>query len=92
MNERFQVPIRAVWATGICAMLVGLIGLGGSVASGAIFSLAVVGQYVANATVISLRFLGGGEVFKPGPFALGKFVSLHSLRSRVFKAVLTSVE
>jgi hypothetical protein len=55
-------------------MLLGLIPFAGPAAAGAIFSLVVVGQYIANTVPITARYLGGQE-FKRGPFYLGVFVS-----------------
>jgi hypothetical protein len=65
------------------ATLLGLITFAGPAAAGAIFSLGVVGQYVANSIPIAARFLGG-QKFKPGPFNLGMFVSLHVLSLQPF--------
>lgn len=55
------------------ALLLGLLAFAGGAAIGAVFSLAVVGQYVAYSIPISARFLGG-QPFKPGRFNLGIFV------------------
>jgi amino acid transporter len=68
------VPTRCVCFGVTGAVLIGLIALAGPAAAGAIFSMAVVGQYVCNATVIATRWIGGKE-FKHGPFNLGFMVS-----------------
>jgi hypothetical protein len=65
-----------VWACAFVAALIGLIALAGQTASGAIFAMSVVGQYICNATVIVCRFFGGSQ-FTPGPFYLGVLVSTN---------------
>ncbi|KAK7001694.1 APC amino acid permease [Favolaschia claudopus] len=72
INPTTGTPVRSVWFSVGCAALLGLVAFGGPSAAGAIFSLGVVGQYVANCIPISARFLGGQE-FKRGPFHLGPF-------------------
>ncbi|KAJ7848955.1 amino acid/polyamine transporter I [Mycena olivaceomarginata] len=70
INPTTGTPVRSVWFSAICAALLGLTTFGGPAATGAIFSLGVVGQYVANSIPIAARFLGGQQ-FKCGPFHLG---------------------
>ncbi|KAJ7124099.1 amino acid/polyamine transporter I [Mycena crocata] len=65
-------PVHCVWFSATCAALLGLIPFAGPAATGALFSLGVVGQYVANSIPITARFLGG-QPFKKGPFNLGAF-------------------
>lgn len=57
----------------ICAALLGLVTFAGPAATGAIFSLGVIGQYAANSVPIAARVFGG-QPFAPGPFSLGAFV------------------
>ncbi|KAF8892309.1 APC amino acid permease [Gymnopilus junonius] len=71
INERTHAPTRCVWFTATVAGLLGLLAFAGSNAIGAVFTLAVVCQYIVYSIPISARFLGGQEV-KPGPFELGK--------------------
>lgn len=73
VNAYTKTPVNAVWCTAFMALLLGLLAFAGAAAIGAVFSLAVVGQYVAYSIPISARFLGG-QPFKPGQFNLGKFV------------------
>lgn len=73
INPTTGTPVRSVWFSAICAALLGLTTFGGPGATGAIFSLGVVGQYVANSIPIAARFLGG-QPFKRGPFHLGALV------------------
>ncbi|KAJ7452692.1 APC amino acid permease [Mycena galericulata] len=72
INSFTGTPVRCVWFSVICAALLGLTTFAGPAATGAIFSLGVVGQYVANSIPVSARFLGGQE-FTRGPFHLGVF-------------------
>ncbi|KAF7332989.1 APC amino acid permease [Mycena venus] len=72
INPTTGTPVRCVWFSVTCAALLGLTTFGGPAATGAIFSLGVVGQYVANSIPITARFLGG-QPFKRGPFHLGAF-------------------
>ncbi|KAJ7845755.1 APC amino acid permease [Mycena leptocephala] len=72
INSRTGIPVRCVWFDTGGAMLLGLIPFAGPAAAGAIFSLVVVGQYIANTVPIAARYLGGQE-FKRGPFHLGVF-------------------
>ncbi|KAJ3843638.1 amino acid/polyamine transporter I [Lentinula raphanica] len=65
-----SVPLRCVWASASVSILLGLIPLAGNAASGAVFALAVVGQYICCSTAIMARWLGGRE-FKKGPFHMG---------------------
>ncbi|KAJ7696949.1 APC amino acid permease [Mycena rosella] len=72
INSVTGTPVRSVWFSVICAALLGLTSFAGPAATGAIFSLGVVGQYVANSIPIAARYLGGQE-FTRGPFHLGIF-------------------
>lgn len=75
MNTHTRRPVNAVWFTVVASLLLGLLTFAGSAAISAVFSLVVVGQYVTYSIPISARFLGG-QKFTPGPFNLGRFVSL----------------
>ena len=57
------------------SLLLGLLSFAGPSAIGAVFSLVVAGQYVAYSIPIAARFIGGRNI-QPGPFNLGKLVSL----------------
>jgi len=64
--------VRCVWFAATFAGLLGLITFTGPAATGALFTMCVVGQYVANSIPIAARLLGG-QPFKKGPFNLGIF-------------------
>ncbi|KAJ7260305.1 amino acid/polyamine transporter I [Mycena haematopus] len=72
INHYTGTPVRCVWFSATCAMLLGLITFAGSQATAALFTLTVVGQYIANSIPIAARFLGG-QNFRKGPFHLGFF-------------------
>lgn len=76
VNKRMGVPLRAVVASAIVSLLIGLLILVGSVASGALFSIAVIGNYVAWGTPQLLRITSGRGVFTPGKFYHGPRISL----------------
>ncbi|KAJ7038980.1 APC amino acid permease [Mycena alexandri] len=72
INSFTGTPVRCVWFSATCAGLLGLITFAGPAAAGALFTLGVIGQYVANSIPITTRWLGG-QPFKKGPFNLGAF-------------------
>jgi amino acid transporter len=75
LSPKSRVPVHCVWASAFASLLLGLLAFAGPVAIGAMFSLVVVGQYVAYSIPICARFLGKQD-FKPGAFTLGKFVCI----------------
>ena len=77
INIRTRTPVRCVWAGGLGAALLGLIAFAGPVAISAIFTVGVIGQYVANSIPIMARWLGGYKLQR-GPFDLGIFVRLRT--------------
>lgn len=74
INGYTHTPVNCVWAAIFVSMLLGLLAFAGPSAINAIFSLAVTGQYLAFILPIASRFLGG-NVWRAGPFTLGKMVS-----------------
>ncbi|KAJ7438311.1 APC amino acid permease [Mycena galericulata] len=72
INSFTGTPVRCVWGSATCALLLGFIPFAGPVAAGSLFTLGVVGQYLANSIPIATRYLGG-QPFKKGPFHLGSF-------------------
>ncbi len=77
INRRTQTPVNCVWASIFCMFLLGLLVFAGPTVINAIFSLGVVGQYIAFGLPIASRFLGGTPL-RPGPFTLGKMASYHT--------------
>jgi len=74
MNTYTKTPVNTVWFCCIVSIFLGLLVFAGEQAIGAIFSLSVVGLYVAYAIPIAARFIFEND-HKPGPFDLGVWVS-----------------
>lgn len=77
VNASTGTPVCAVWCAVLISALLGLLSFAGPSAIGAIFSLVVVGQFTAYSIPICARFLGQNS-FTPGPFTLGRAVSIQS--------------
>lgn len=75
INPYTGTPVHCVCFSASIACILGLLTFAGPAATGAIFSVSVVGQYVANSIPISARCLGG-QPFERGPFHLGILVRL----------------
>jgi len=74
MNSYTKTPVNTVWFSAICAALLGLLAFAGPAAISAIFSVSVVGLYVAYSIPIVARFaFSSTNDFKPGPFYLGRW-------------------
>lgn len=73
VNKQLSVPINAVWAGGIGAIIIGLLCIIGTTAANALFTLYIAGNYFSWGTPILLRLTSGKDKFVPGPFYLGKF-------------------
>jgi amino acid transporter len=74
MNSYTGTPVNTVWFGAFIAALMGLLGLAGPNAISAIFSISVVGSYIAYSIPIAARFIFHKENnFKPGPFNLGSW-------------------
>lgn len=71
----------ATWFAAFIALLMGLLAFAGESAVSAIFALGVAGQYIAYAVPIASRFIFKND-FKPGPFFLGRLVSIFTFISR----------
>lgn len=63
-----------MWAVSLAGLLLGLLAFAGPSATSAIFSLTVVGLYIAYTIPIASRVLSE-TAWRPGPFSLGVFVS-----------------
>jgi hypothetical protein len=76
INPHTGTPVVSVLFCATFAMLLGLLAFAGSAAIGAIFTMGIVCIYIAYCIPIAARHLGGQE-FLPGPFYLGKLVSVY---------------
>ncbi|QRV74843.1 amino acid permease [Ceratobasidium sp. AG-Ba] len=73
MNGYTKTPVNTVWFSVFVAALMGLLGFAGDAAIGAVFSISVIGLYIAYTIPIGARFIFKGHNYKPGPFNLGVF-------------------
>ncbi|CAE6413567.1 unnamed protein product [Rhizoctonia solani] len=73
MNPYTKTPVNTVWFSVFIAALLGLLAFAGEAAIAAVFSLSVIGLYIAYSIPIGARFLFKGHNYKPGPFDLGAF-------------------
>ncbi|KAJ7187398.1 amino acid/polyamine transporter I [Mycena filopes] len=90
INRVTGTPVRCVWFSVTVAALLGLITFAGPAATGALFTLGVVGQYVANSIPIAARLLGG-QPFKKGPFHLGVFSAPVAIVAVLWMSFMTVV-
>ncbi|CCH45753.1 GABA-specific permease [Wickerhamomyces ciferrii] len=75
VHKKLKVPINAIIISDFIALLLGLLILAGPVASNALFSIGVIGCYVAYAIPQFLRLTSGRHIFNPGSFYTGKILS-----------------
>ena len=75
VNKKLSVPIHAVIAGGVAAIVIGLLCLIGTTAANALFTLYIAGNYFAWGMPTFLRLLAMKEKFVPGRFYLGDFWS-----------------
>ncbi|CAE6416220.1 unnamed protein product [Rhizoctonia solani] len=73
INEHTGTPVNTVWFSVLIAALLGLLAFAGEVAIMAVFSIAVIGLYIAYIIPIGARFVFKQDKFRPGPFTLGPF-------------------
>ncbi|KAF5341483.1 hypothetical protein D9758_013939 [Tetrapyrgos nigripes] len=71
IHPRTQTPVNSVCFCAFLSLLLGLLSFAGPVAITAVFTMAVVCQYICFVIPIMARFLGG-QKFTHGPFYLGK--------------------
>ena len=89
MNPTTRTPIHGVIFAALVSWCLGMLGLAGANAVTAVFALAVVGQYMAYVIPISARFAFEND-YKPGPFTLGKYVSVYSIGIELAELLTTS--
>ncbi|KAH9946459.1 amino acid permease-domain-containing protein [Amylocystis lapponica] len=73
INRHTTTPVNCAWFSAFISLLLGLLSFAGEEAISAIFSLGVVGLYIAYILPITARFMGGKQ-WVPGPFTLGRLV------------------
>lgn len=75
VNNTVHAPINAICFSAFVSIIIGCLCLAGSTAANALFSLSILGNYVAWVTPQLLRFLVRDSGFIPGKFYLGSFWS-----------------
>ncbi|CAA7270612.1 unnamed protein product [Cyclocybe aegerita] len=87
INGTTGTPVVCVFFCAFMAMVLGLLSFAGPVAVGAVFTMGVICQYIAYSIPISARHLGG-QIFKPGPFSLGRLSAPVSFTAVAFMALM----
>ncbi|KAG6837053.1 hypothetical protein H0H93_015624 [Arthromyces matolae] len=70
MNKFTKTPVNTVVFDGLVAIALGCLAFAGDQAINAVFSLSIIGNYIAYSIPITSRFVGQNN-FKRGPFSLG---------------------
>jgi len=73
VNRHTQTPVNAVWFNTVIGICLTFLIFGGTVAIGAIFSIAAIAAFVAFTIPITIRTFIVGNRFRPGPWNLGRF-------------------
>jgi hypothetical protein len=77
MHSLTRTPVTCIWATLAIALALGTLAFVGPEAVNTMFSLPVIGQYVAFAVPVAARSMGG-RTWAPGPMSFGRLVSVLS--------------
>lgn len=89
VDKRYKVPFNAIMSACCLSLVLGLLCLIDSAATSALFSLAVAGNYLAWSTPTFMRLTWGKDLFRPGPFYLGKVWSpIIACTSIIFQAFI----
>ena len=72
VNKTTDTPVNAVWMNCTLGCIMLLLIFGGSLAVGALFSIAAIAAFVAFTTPIFIRVFFVGNRFRPGPWNLGR--------------------
>ena len=73
VDRHTHTPVNAVWFNTLVGICMTLLIFGGTVAIGAIFSIAAVAAFVAFTIPIFIRVFMVGDRFRPGPWNLGRW-------------------
>ena len=73
MNKHTQTPVNAVWFNTSLGICMTFLIFGGTLAAGALFSIAAVAAFVAFTIPIFIRVFFVGNRFRPGPWNLGRY-------------------
>lgn len=75
VDKKYSVPFIAIFAACCGSLVLGLLCLIDNAATSALFSLAVAGNNLAWSMPTFMRLTWGRDLFRPGPFYMGKFWS-----------------
>lgn len=75
VNKKLRVPIRAIILATLIGLALGCLCLAGPAAASALFSIGVLGNYIAWCSPILLRLTTGKSKFNKGTFYLGPVFS-----------------
>jgi amino acid transporter len=70
VDLRTKTPVFAIWGIVVFSALLGLLDFASPVALGAVFSIAVIGQYVAFTLPIALKLFVASGKFRAGRFSI----------------------
>lgn len=76
VNVKFSNPVRCVWGNTLLGLALGTLCIIDAAAAAALFSLSAGGNYLAWFVPIFLKLVFGQDKFVPGPFYLGKKISI----------------
>lgn len=75
VDKKYSVPFIAIFTVCCGSLVLGLLCLIDNAATSALFSLSVAGNNLAWSMPTFMRLTWGRDLFRPGPFYLGKFLS-----------------
>lgn len=91
VNKTTQTPVNAVWFNTVIGILLTLLIFAGSVAIGAIFSIAAIAAFVAFTIPIFIRTFFVGKRFRRGPWHLGKYSPIIGTLASSFTALMIPI-
>lgn len=91
VNRHTHTPVNAVWFNTVLGILMVLLVFGGSLAAGALFSIAAVAAFVAFTIPIFIRVFFVGNRFRAGPWNLGPFSMYIGSAACAFVALMVPI-
>jgi len=91
VNKTTQTPVNAVWFNTTIGICLTFLIFAGTVAIGAIFSIAAIAAFVAFTIPITIRTYAVGNRFRPGPWNLGKFSPIVGTLATCFTLLMIPI-
>lgn len=91
VNRHTQTPVNAVWFNTVIGIALTLLIFAGTVAIGAIFSIAAIAAFVAFTIPITIRTYAVGNRFRAGPWHLGKFSPIVGTLATCFTLLMIPI-